>query len=88
MRAKWLSPQESVQAIERIRTNRTGILNRTWKWDQVREALNPLVDPIPWLLFWTCVFNEVINGAIAPFKTLITQSLGWNSFQSALVRTR
>lgn len=85
MRARFLTPQESVQAIERIRSNRTGVLNRTWKWDQAWEALNPLKDPMPWLIFFTCVFNEVINGAIAPFKTLIVQSLGWNNFQSALV---
>jgi len=85
MRAKWLSEEESVHAVERLRSNRTGVLNREWKMYQVKEALNPFVDPTGWILFWGCVFNEVVNGGVATYKTLIIKSIGWNKFQSALV---
>jgi len=85
MRAKWLSENEAVHAVERLRSNRTGVLNREWKMYQVKEALNPFVDPTGWILFWGCVFNEVVNGGVATYKTLIIKSIGWNKFQSALV---
>lgn len=85
MAAKWLDEHESRMAVERLRANRTGIINREWKWYQVREALNPLVDPTGWLLFWLCIFNETVNGGVSTFKTLIINAIGWNQFQSALV---
>ncbi|OCF55573.1 hypothetical protein L486_07057 [Kwoniella mangroviensis CBS 10435] len=73
-----------VQAAERIRSNRTGILNREWKWHQVKEALDPRIDPSGHILFWACVLNEVINGGVSTYKGLVIKSIGWTDLQSSL----
>nr|XP_018999807.1 uncharacterized protein I203_07693 [Kwoniella mangroviensis CBS 8507]OCF63268.1 hypothetical protein I203_07693 [Kwoniella mangroviensis CBS 8507] len=84
MRVRWLNDAQKVQAAERIRSNRTGILNREWKWDQVKEALDPRIDPSGHILFWACVLNEVINGGVSTYKGLVIKSIGWTDLQSSL----
>ena len=37
--ARFLTPHEKEQAIERLRANQTGTGSREWKWDQVIEVL-------------------------------------------------
>ncbi|KAH8891564.1 MFS general substrate transporter, partial [Thozetella sp. PMI_491] len=85
MRAGFLTEKERVLAIHRIRTNKTGILNRKFKWYQVYEALNPFKDPQGLLLFLTIFCNEVLNGGFGAFGTLTIQSFGFNSLQSTLI---
>jgi ACS family allantoate permease-like MFS transporter len=34
MTARWLSEEDRVLAVERVRENRTGIVNTEWKWEQ------------------------------------------------------
>ncbi|KAK8845623.1 hypothetical protein IAR55_006339 [Kwoniella newhampshirensis] len=84
MRVRWLTDEQKAQAVERVRSNRTGIINRKWKWDQVKEALDPRVDPSGWILFFACVLNEVINGGVSTYKGLVIKSIGWDDLQSAL----
>ncbi|WWC66764.1 uncharacterized protein I206_100669 [Kwoniella pini CBS 10737] len=84
MRVRWLSDAQKAQAVERIRSNRTGIINREWKWDQVKEALDPRIDPTGHILFWACVLNEVINGGVSTYKGLVIKAIGWTDLQSAL----
>lgn len=45
MRAKFLTEEERVLCVHRIRANNTGILNRELKWNQIVEAINPFQDP-------------------------------------------
>ena len=61
MRAAFLTEKERVLAVHRIRSNNTGILNRKLKWNQIKEALNPLQDPQGLLLFLTIFCNEVLK---------------------------
>ncbi|KAJ7676304.1 major facilitator superfamily domain-containing protein [Mycena rosella] len=56
----FLTLEERALAIHRIRKNNTGILNRQIKWNQVKEALNPLQDPQGILLFLTIFCNETL----------------------------
>ncbi|WRT65280.1 uncharacterized protein IL334_002223 [Kwoniella shivajii] len=84
MRVRWLTDEQKVQAVERIRSNRTGIINREWKWYQVKEAFDPRVDPSGLIIFWACTLNEVINGGVATYKGLVIKSIGWTDLQSAL----
>ena len=39
MTARWLSEDDRVLAVERVRENRTGIANSEWKWDQYVRAV-------------------------------------------------
>jgi MFS transporter, ACS family, allantoate permease len=64
MQASFLTEDERILAVHRIRTNKTGILNRQLKWKQVQEALNPLQDPQGLLLFLIIFCNEVLKSVI------------------------
>ncbi|WWD22268.1 hypothetical protein CI109_106759 [Kwoniella shandongensis] len=85
MYAKFLTESERILAVHRIRTNKTGILNRKLKWRQVREAINPLEDPQGLILFLIIFCNEVLNGGFGAFGTLTIQSFGFDSLQSTLI---
>lgn len=39
LKAKFLTEDEKIIAIERIRANNTGVENKHFKWDQAVEAL-------------------------------------------------
>lgn len=70
--ARRFTLEEKALLIARGRLGRTGILNKTIKWDQVREALT---DPQVWLLFLFVLLNETINGGYANFGKLIIKGL-------------
>lgn len=101
MHAKFLTLEERVLAIHRIRSNNTGILNRELKWRQVVEAINPFQDPQGLLLFLVIFCNEVLksvfvvlglklywclySGGFGAFGTLTIKSFGFTSLQSTLI---
>ncbi|ROW11856.1 hypothetical protein VPNG_04917 [Cytospora leucostoma] len=70
--ARHFTLDEKALLIKRGRLGRTGILNHTIKWPQVREAFT---DPQVWLLFLFVLLNETINGGIANFGKLIIKGL-------------
>ncbi|KAL3251909.1 hypothetical protein ABHI18_010404, partial [Aspergillus niger] len=70
--SKRFSVEEKVLLIGRGRKNQTGILNRSIKWYQIREAF---VDPQVWLLFLFTLLNETVNGGVANFGKLIIKGL-------------
>jgi hypothetical protein len=47
-KARFLSPQERVIAVERVAANRQGVKNHHFKWYQARQAAR---DPKTWILF-------------------------------------
>ncbi|KAJ4297763.1 hypothetical protein N0V90_005658 [Kalmusia sp. IMI 367209] len=85
MAAKFLSDNERVLAVHRIRANKTGILSRKFKWNQAEEALNPFKDPQGLILFLTIFCNEVLNGGFGAFGTLTIKSFGFDSLESTLI---
>ncbi|BCS16903.1 hypothetical protein ALUC_81110A [Aspergillus luchuensis] len=70
--SKRFTVEEKVLLIGRGRKNQTGILNRSIKWYQIREAF---IDPQVWLLFLFTLLNETINGGVANFGKLIIKGL-------------
>ncbi|ODM24391.1 hypothetical protein SI65_01981 [Aspergillus cristatus] len=64
--------EEKILLIGRGKQNQTGILNRSIKWYQIREAF---VDPQVWILFLFTLLNETINGGFANFGKLIIKGL-------------
>ncbi|TPR05284.1 putative integral membrane protein [Aspergillus niger] len=68
--SKRFSVEEKVLLIGRGRKNQTGILNRSIKWYQIREAF---VDPQVWLLFLFTLLNETFGKLI--IKGLVSSSL-------------
>jgi MFS transporter, ACS family, allantoate permease len=49
MNARWLSKEDRLLAIERIRVNQQGVGNKHWKFYQLKEAL---LDPLSWAFFF------------------------------------
>ncbi|KAM5385482.1 hypothetical protein ACJZ2D_000681 [Fusarium nematophilum] len=70
--AKQFTLEEKALLIARARLAKTGVLNKTIKWGQIREAL---IDPQVWILTLFTVLNEIINGGIANFGKLIIKGL-------------
>lgn len=63
--AKFLSEDERVGALERIKVNQTGAVNHNVRWGQVREALS---DYKIWMLFFFQLANNIPNGAITTVR--------------------
>ena len=61
MNAFFLNDQEKYYAVQRLAENRTGIVNKQWKWDQALEAV---IDPKTWILFFFNIAINVPNGGM------------------------
>lgn len=58
MNCRWLTKEDRILALERIRINQQGIGNRHWKAYQFREALT---DPIPWAFFFYALIADIVS---------------------------
>ncbi|OQD97014.1 hypothetical protein PENSOL_c013G02290 [Penicillium solitum] len=81
-KAKWLSEREKEVAVLRVLENETGIDNKTFKMEQVKEAL---LDPRFWLINLHCLANTIPNGAVSAFAPLIVNGFGFTKFESTLL---
>ncbi len=63
-----LTHEEELYAIERLRSNKTGIDNKTFKTSQMIECLK---DPHTWMLSLITVSSNVSNGAVSSFQATI-----------------
>ncbi|TEA13199.1 putative transporter [Colletotrichum sidae] len=70
--AKRFSLEERALLVGRARLSKTGVLNKTIQWYQIKEAV---LDPQVWLLTLFVLLNEMINGGIANFGKLIIKGL-------------
>jgi sugar phosphate permease len=66
-----LSPQEKFHAVERIRSNKTGIENKRFNRAQMMEALP---DPHVWLIVILMITASEINGALSNYQASIIKS--------------
>ena len=81
MEAKFLSEQEKLIAVERLRMNQMGVASRVWKWDHVLEAF---MDVKTWLWFSMLTAVSIPSGGITTFGPLIIQSFGFGKFETIL----
>jgi len=59
LNARFLTPQERVLAVERIRINQQGVGNKHFKWYQFKEALT---DPMVWAFVFYSLVADIPNG--------------------------
>jgi len=59
LNARWLSKEDRILAIERIRVNQQGVGNKHFKWYQLREALT---DPLTWAFVFYALVADIPNG--------------------------
>lgn len=64
LNARWLTKEDRVLAVARVRTNQQGIGNKHFKLYQVKEAL---LDPISWAFFFYALVADIPNGGITNF---------------------
>ncbi|GFZ47569.1 hypothetical protein JCM24511_05313 [Saitozyma sp. JCM 24511] len=80
--AKFLTPQERLWAVERLRNNNTGIETKEVKWNQVLECL---LSPAVWL-FFVITFCVNVGAAVTnTFGPLIIKGFGFDARQTILL---
>jgi ACS family allantoate permease-like MFS transporter len=79
--AWFLTPEERAKAILRIKENQTGVENKTFKKEQMIEALT---DSKTWLFALFTVLTTIPN-SITNQRPLIVTSFGWTPIQTTLI---
>ncbi|KAH7329606.1 putative MFS transporter [Stachybotrys elegans] len=80
--AWFLTPEERITAVERLRAGQTGIRNTNEiKLSQVKEAL---LDAKVWLVALMMASAYTVNGAVSGFGPLIVATFGYTPLQAIL----
>ncbi|KAF2197459.1 membrane transporter [Delitschia confertaspora ATCC 74209] len=84
LNARWLTKEERVLAVERIRINQQGVGNKHFKLYQLKEAL---VDPLSWAFFFYALIADIPNGGITNFFSQLIVGFGYTPEESLLYGT-
>ncbi|PCH43288.1 MFS general substrate transporter [Wolfiporia cocos MD-104 SS10] len=79
--AWFLTQEERVKAVQRIRTNQTGVENKRFKREQFIEAL---IDPKTWLFALFSALDNVPN-SLTNQQQIIMSSFGFTDLQTTLL---
>lgn len=75
--AYFLSRENKIVAIERMRWEQSGIENKTVKMEQIKEAFS---DPKTWFYVLVTFLCNFTNGPVTGFGSIIVQSFGVSFF--------
>ncbi|KAH7129205.1 major facilitator superfamily domain-containing protein [Dactylonectria macrodidyma] len=81
-KARFLDETQRIEAVDRIRSNHTGMKSNIFKWEQVREVVtdrNVLL-----LMLFQFTFS-IPNGAHTTFSSLVMAGFGFTRFQVYLL---
>ncbi|KAH7085819.1 putative MFS allantoate transporter [Paraphoma chrysanthemicola] len=81
--ARFLSTEDRAKATHRVHENMTGIKNSTWKSEQAMEAL---FDVKVWLLVLIQVAQQIANGGLQSFGSIIIKGFGFSTLNTLLVQ--
>ncbi|KAF8197567.1 major facilitator superfamily domain-containing protein [Pholiota molesta] len=79
--AWFLTPEERVQAVQRIKSNQSGVKNTHWKKEQFVEAL---LDPKIWVMTTFAATANIAN-SLTNQRQLIVNQFGFTPFQTTLL---
>ena len=79
--AWFLSPDDRILAVERIRMNQQGVGNRHFKKAQCIEALK---DPLTWCYFFYIMVSSIPQGALTSFFAIVINNFGFTPTQTLL----
>jgi len=82
MTAYFLSPEQRIVAVERMRYEQTGIENKTVKSKQIKEAFS---DPKTWFFVAITFLSNFTNGAVTGFGSIIVKSFGFPRLRTVLL---
>ncbi|KIM79602.1 hypothetical protein PILCRDRAFT_823135 [Piloderma croceum F 1598] len=79
--ARFLTPEERILAVLRIKTNQAGVENKHWKREQFIEAFK---DPKTWVM---ALFTAVINvtNSLTNQRQIIVNQFGFTEIQTTLL---
>ncbi|RFU34509.1 hypothetical protein B7463_g1801, partial [Scytalidium lignicola] len=77
-----LTQNEKIYAIERLRENLTGIENKTFKMEQLKETM---FDMKTWLIVVIIIAGNVPTGASGSYSSTLIKGFGYTSKESALL---
>ena len=80
--ARFLSEEEKIAALERVRLDQAGTHNRRVKRYQITEAFR---DIRTWIMFLIIMCVGIPNGGNSAFNNIITKTFGWSSRQTLLL---
>lgn len=81
-KAWFLTEEEKVLVVERIRSNQQGFGNKHFKKEQFFEAIT---DIQTWLIFLFSITNNIPNGGVTNFNSILVLSMGYSSAESLLM---
>jgi MFS transporter, ACS family, allantoate permease len=81
--ARFISEEEKIAALERVRLDQAGTHNKHIKKNQVVETFK---DVRTWIMFLIIMCIGIPNGGDSAFSNIITKSFGWTSRQSLLLQ--
>ncbi|KAI1764436.1 MFS general substrate transporter [Hypoxylon sp. FL1150] len=82
LNARWLSDEDRALAIERVRSNRTGVENHVWKWSQFKECIT---DIQCWILVATFFLDDIPAGGVGSFGSIVVKGFGFSTLYSTLL---
>jgi sugar phosphate permease len=82
MNARFLTAEEKYHATKRLASNRTGIANKVWKWNQFFECF---LDVRIWLIFFFDIVINIPNGGLQTFGSIIISNLGFGALEASLL---
>jgi len=82
--ASFLTKEERIAALERVRDDQGGTENKQLKKPQILEALT---DVRTWLIVLTTLLTSIPNGGLSNFSNLIIKSFGYTSKQTLILST-
>ena len=81
-KAKFLTHEEQVIAVQRVAYNMMGIKGYDWKYYQMWHAIK---DPKTWLVLAFVVFTQLPNGGLTSFGSLVISGFGFDKFKTLLI---
>ncbi|SCV03590.1 LAMI_0H09384g1_1 [Lachancea mirantina] len=82
--AWFLTESEKLEVIRHIRSNQTGLENKKLKKEQLKELFLHDKLTYPMLLLTAC--SQISTGSIGNFSVTITQTFGFDAYQTALLQ--
>lgn len=82
MRAKCFSEEDKKLMVERVRDNQTGIQNKTFRKEQVIEALK---DPQTWCFSLIQILTTLPTSGLGAFANIIIKSFDFTVLQTQLL---
>ncbi|KAI1085407.1 major facilitator superfamily domain-containing protein [Whalleya microplaca] len=81
-KARFLTHEEQVIAVQRVAQNMMGIKGYQWKNYQLWHTLK---DPKTWLVLAFVLFTQLPNGGLTSFGSLVISGFGFDSFRTLLI---